>query len=139
MSVNRKVTVPLCSSDIALGLLHPELVEERAPLRVVLVVADAARDEVRLAEVPFDNPWSLVDDVAVDLAPEFGRRLRVGGLQQAGAGDLGVDAPVTEIPEFRFRGRGGMEGRVGEKNDKKVVSRKVVGKPVVPAGLGLRP
>jgi hypothetical protein len=50
-------------------LLDPHLVEERAPLRVVLVVADPGRNEVGPAAVRQRNPRGLADDVAVDLAP----------------------------------------------------------------------
>src|SRR5205085_5190153 len=80
---------------------HPELVEEYAPLRVVLVVADATRDESDPERVLQEDPRRLLDDVVVGLFPESRGRSWIGDLKRAGAGDLGVDPMVAELGKVR--------------------------------------
>ena len=75
------------------GLPHPELVEQDAPLRVVLVVADSVGDELHLPVGDERHDWGLVDDLLVDLRPElvsrgrnqsFAVRARVGCERRSG-------------------------------------------------------
>src|SRR5262245_24058135 len=75
---------------------HPELVEQNAPGRVELVVADPLRDEVGGARVEERDPRRFVDELAIDARPEEVRGPRVGHLHAPGILDLLVDARTAE-------------------------------------------
>jgi hypothetical protein len=84
-------------------LADPELIEDDAPLRVVLIVADAARDDVDLPQRVERNDRRLVDDLAIEASPELVCEVRVGRLQLECALNVGVDLPVAELGEVRRR------------------------------------
>src|SRR5215467_12071478 len=74
----------------------PELVDEQAPVRVVLVVADPGREEGQVSRVVQGNPRCLGGEFAVDGRPACCGR---GGIARLGcqrALGLGVDLRVAE-------------------------------------------
>ena len=73
------------------------MIEQRSPVRVVLVVTDAARDEVDLVGGDGGEPDREVREFSVDPRPARVRGRRVGGLQRVRARDLAVDGGVAEL------------------------------------------
>src|SRR6516165_9649496 len=97
------------------SLPYPELVEDDAGGRVVLVVADPGGGEVGDAHAGEGHPRGQVGDLAVDLGPYLGGGWGVAGLELVGLAHLAVDAGVAE--EGAARGVGGVgraEGRAPE-------------------------
>src|SRR5262249_59904840 len=84
------------------GSPDPELVDERSPDGVVLVVAGAAGDEVGLVGGDGGEPDGEVGELAVEPGPEGAGGQWVDGLQAGGAGGLPVEGGVAE-----FAGVGG--------------------------------
>ena len=62
----------------------PELVDQHLPHRVVLVVADALREDVDDLRADERHPWRLVDGLAVDALPQAARGARVRRLRGLG-------------------------------------------------------
>jgi hypothetical protein len=65
---------------MGLRLPQSQLVDERAEVWVVLEVADATRDEVRLAQIDVGHEGGAVDELAVDARPEVRGGTRRCGL-----------------------------------------------------------
>jgi hypothetical protein len=62
--------------EVGLRSPHPELVDQWAPERVELVVADAARHQVGRPRRDHRQPDGLIDESALDSPPERDRALR---------------------------------------------------------------
>src|SRR6266516_1579703 len=77
--------------------LHPELIVEREPLRVELIVADALGDEVDKTPVVRRDDWRFSQDLALDLLPEQGGSGRIGRLDGRRVVHPGVDRTVAEL------------------------------------------
>ena len=119
------------------ALPDPELVDERSPDRVVLVVAHPAGQEVELIRGDGGNPDGQVGELAVEPGPLGGRGGRVGGLLGGGPGDLPVHAGVAECAGV---GRGdtvaGDEVGAGQLADE-IVGGRVIGAPAAVDDLGV--
>src|SRR5438132_11222152 len=110
---------------------HPELVEERAPPGVVLVVDDAFGDELDGLVVVEGHPPCLVHDVAVDLTPEVGCPLGIVDLSGRSPHDLAIDRGVAEAGGVAVLGRVRAEAGANELVLEDVESRWVVVAPAV--------
>src|SRR6266581_1880313 len=77
-------------------LFDPELIQQRPPLRVVLVVPDPLRDEVDDLPVVGRHHRRLREDLALVLLPERAGGWRILRLRRRGAGHLSVDRAIAE-------------------------------------------
>src|SRR6516165_4636310 len=92
----------------------PQLVDEQAPVRVVLVVADPGGEEGQVSRVVQGNPRCLVGEFAVDGSPAS---CGCGGIAWPGcqrALGLGVDLRVAELRLVEVVLIVGQEGGAGE-------------------------
>src|SRR5438034_11123234 len=79
------------------GSPHPELVQQNAPLRAVLVVADPLRDEAEDLGRARRNDGRLVGEFSIDLRPQRVRGGLIGRLQPQRPIDLGVESAFAEL------------------------------------------
>src|SRR5262245_31518918 len=93
--------------DVTLSA-NPELVDQHLPHRVVLVVADALRDDVDDLRADERHPGRLVDGLAVSALPQPTCGVRVRRLLCLGFDDPTVDPGVAESRGVRVR-RAGQE------------------------------
>src|SRR5262252_8933119 len=119
-------------------LPYPELVEQDAPGRAVLVVTDPAGGEIGEAQADEGDPRRLVGDLTVDVCPYSGGGLRAADLKLVSLVHLTVDAGMAE--EGAACGVGGVgRAEVGapEEQVEEVGRRGVVGAPGADRGLDL--
>lgn len=92
----------LLSRRMWFGLAHPELVDEDAEPRVVLVVAGAVGDQVGGAGVGEVDIWRLLGEFVIGICPQLGagRSSRLGGERAAGGG---VELIADDLPLLRRR------------------------------------
>src|SRR6516165_2875002 len=119
------------------GSADLQLVDQRTPYRVVLVVTGAAGDEVGLVGGDGGQPDRKVGELLIEPGPQGSGGRRVGGLQLRGASDLPVQCGIAELAGV---GGGlpvaGNELVAGELADE-VVGGGVVGTPAAVDGLGV--
>jgi PAS domain S-box-containing protein len=76
------------------------VVEERTPLRVVLVVADAPGDKRGLKPVLHEHPWSQPDDVVVDPSPDSRGCSGICDFERAVGGDVEQALAGIPVPSY---------------------------------------
>jgi hypothetical protein len=83
-------------------LLHPELIEERAPQRMTLVVANAVGDEDGEARTYGRNYHGSIHECMVDLRPELIGSRRVSLLCSCGPSHLQVNPGTAKSEKLKL-------------------------------------
>src|SRR5829696_1882289 len=112
-ALSRNGAAPPCRSGVSRAtrwvcraagwLLHPQLAQQRAPLRVVLVVPYALGDEAHERSVERGDDRSASEDRVLEPLPEPDGLGRIVHLRRRRAVHLRVDRPVAEAGEVRRR------------------------------------